>query len=115
MPTTPRRAAADAAARANASPVSSGTVAIVVQISKAASSRISPVGCPACPWTRSAALEAPFLTGTDEFAYAPLAHPEISLADGRLLVSISRNTTDLVRLRQDPTVGRPRFAEIARP
>ena len=71
----------------------------------------TPVG----PWTRSAALEAPFLTGTDEFAYAPLAHPEISLADGRLLVSISRNTTDLVRLRQDPTVGRPRFAEIARP
>ena len=71
----------------------------------------SPVG----PWTRSAALEAPFLTGTDEFAYAPLAHPEISLASGNLLVSISRNTTDLARLRQDPTIGRPRFAEVPHP
>jgi hypothetical protein len=71
----------------------------------------SPVG----PWTVSAALDAPFLTGRDEFAYAPLAHPEISLASGNLLVSISRNTTDLARLRQDPTIGRPRFAEIPRP
>ncbi|MDT0212795.1 hypothetical protein Q9R29_02755 [Rothia sp. ARF10] len=71
----------------------------------------SPVG----PWRVSDALEAPFLTGRDEFAYAPLAHPEITLADGGLLVSISRNTTDLARLRQDPTVGRPRFAEIPRP
>jgi hypothetical protein len=67
------------------------------------------------PWRRSAALEAPFLTGRDEFAYAPLAHPEIPLASGQLLVSISRNTTDLARLRQDPTVGRPRFAAIPRP
>lgn len=71
----------------------------------------SPVG----PWTVSEALEAPFLTGKDEFAYAPLAHPEVPLADGKLLVSISRNTTDLARLRKDPTIGRPVFAEIPRP
>lgn len=70
----------------------------------------SPVG----PWTVSEALEAPFLTGEDEYAYAPLAHPEMSLPSGNLLVSISRNTTDLARLRQDPTIGRPQFAEIAR-
>lgn len=67
------------------------------------------------PWTRATALEAPFLTARDEFAYAPLAHPEIALADGRLLVSISRNTTDLARLRQNPVIGRPKFAEIPRP
>lgn len=71
----------------------------------------TPVG----PWTRAAALEAPFLTGRDEYAYAPLAHPEIPLADGSLLVSVSRNTTDLARLRQNPVVGRPRFAAIPRP
>ena len=71
----------------------------------------SPVG----PWKVSAALEAPFLTGKDEFAYAPLAHPEISLPNGKLLVSISRNTTDLARLRRDPTIGRPWCAEIPRP
>lgn len=71
----------------------------------------APVG----PWTRAAALEAPFLTGKDEFAYAPLAHPEVPLADGKLLVSISRNTTDLARLKQNPEIGRPRFAEIDSP
>ncbi|KGN34373.1 hypothetical protein N802_11875 [Knoellia sinensis KCTC 19936] len=71
----------------------------------------SPVG----PWKVSAALEAPFLTGKDEFAYAPLAHPEVPLANGKLVVSISRNTTDLARLRQNPVIGRPRFAEIDRP
>jgi len=71
----------------------------------------APVG----PWKRSAALEAPFLTGKDEYAYAPLAHPEVLLADGKLLVSISRNTTDLARLKQNPEIGRPKFAEIARP
>lgn len=71
----------------------------------------TPIG----PWTRAAALEAPFLTGTDEFAYAPLAHPEVPLADGKLLVSISRNTTDLARLKQNPVIGRPKFAEINQP
>lgn len=71
----------------------------------------TPVG----PWKLPAALKAPFLTGKDEFAYAPLAHPELLLANGKLLVSISRNTTDLARLRQNPTIGRPKFAEIARP
>lgn len=70
---------------------------------------------PVGPWTRAAALEASFLTGKDEFAYAPLAHPEVPLADGKLLVSISRNTTDLSRLKQNPVIGRPRFAEINSP
>ena len=44
-----------------------------------------------------------------------LAHPEVPLADGKLLVSISRNTTDLARLKQNPEIGRPKFAEITRP
>ncbi|MGY2703387.1 hypothetical protein ACVW2K_002971 [Nocardioides sp. HB32] len=37
------------------------------------------------------------------------------LADGKLLVSISRNTTDPQRLFDDPEVGRPVFAEVERP
>ena len=40
----------------------------------------------------------------------------IELADGRLLVSVSRNTTDFGRLLAEPTeVGRPVFTEIDRP
>lgn len=53
--------------------------------------------------------------GQDEFAHAPLAHPEVPLANGKLLVSISRNTTDWARLKQNPVIGRPIFAEINRP
>jgi hypothetical protein len=45
----------------------------------------------------------------------PLAHPEIPLADGRLLVSVSRNTTDFDQLMADPEVGRPIFVEVGRP
>ena len=41
--------------------------------------------------------------------------PASTLADGRLLISISRNTTDFSRLLTDPTLGRPVFAEIDRP
>ena len=40
------------------------------------------------------------------------AHPEIALASGRLLVSVSRNTTDVQRLLEDPQLGRPRFVEL---
>lgn len=45
----------------------------------------------------------------------PLAHPEISRADGSLLLSVSRTTTELARLRQNAVVGRPRFTAITRP
>ena len=47
--------------------------------------------------------------------YAPLAHPEVPLSSGALLVSVSRNTTDLAQLLARPEVGRPLFAEIPRP
>ena len=36
-------------------------------------------------------------TRPGQLKYAPLAHPGIELADGRLLISISRNTTDFGR------------------
>ncbi len=71
----------------------------------------SPVG----PWTAQRGTKAEFQDPSGQLKYAPLAHPGIELADGRLLISISRNTTDFRRLLRDPTLGRPVFAEIDRP
>ena len=44
----------------------------------------------------------------------PLAHPEVRLTSGRLLVTVSRNTTSLDQLVAHPEIGRPLFAEIDR-
>ncbi|MFC4785377.1 DUF4185 domain-containing protein [Nocardioides sp. MAHUQ-72] len=66
------------------------------------------------PWTPVEELKAPGGFDTGNLEYAPLAHPEIPLRSGRLLVSISRNTTDLERLFQHPQVGRPEFVELPR-
>ena len=71
----------------------------------------SPVG----PWTAQRGTSAEFQDPSGQLKYAPLAHPGITLADGRLLISISRNTTDFSRLLTDPSLGRPVFAEIDRP
>lgn len=71
----------------------------------------SPVG----PWSAQRGTRADFQDPSGQLKYAPLAHPGIALADGRLLISISRNTTDFGRLLEDPTLGRPVFAEIDRP
>ena len=71
----------------------------------------TPVG----PWQPHQAVAAPEDFDTGELEYAPLAHPEIPLADGRLLVSVSRNTTDFDQLMADPEVGRPIFVEVGRP
>jgi hypothetical protein len=71
----------------------------------------SPVG----PWTAQRGTRAEFQDPSGQLKYAPLAHPGITLADGRLLISISRNTTDFSRLLTDPALGRPVFAEIDRP
>jgi hypothetical protein len=66
------------------------------------------------PWTPTKELEAPAGYDTGKLEYAPLAHPEVPLASGDLLVSISRNTTDFQRLVSDPEVGRPEFVQVAR-
>jgi hypothetical protein len=66
------------------------------------------------PWEAHQELPAPAGYDTDELEYAPLAHPEIRLRSGKLLVSVSRNTTDLQRLLARPQIGRPRFVEVAR-
>lgn len=70
---------------------------------------------PTGPWTPRQGVAAPSGVDSGELEYAPLAHPEIPLTDGRLLVSISRNTTDVQQLMDDPEVGRPVFVEVHRP
>ena len=67
------------------------------------------------PWTPRRGIAAPAGFDTGELQYAPLAHPEVPLANGNLLVTISRNTTDPQRLFDDPEVGVPVFAEVERP
>lgn len=69
---------------------------------------------PTGPWTAVEDLEAPAGFDTDELEYAPLAHPSIRLKSGQLLVSISRNTTDLSALAKDPQRGRPIFVAVPR-
>ncbi len=70
---------------------------------------------PIGPWTPRRALRAPFENDAKVLSYAPLGHPEIALASGRLLISISRNTSDFQRLSDNPVIGRPLFAEVERP
>lgn len=71
----------------------------------------TPVG----PWTSRQSIPAPAGFDTGDLKYAPLAHPEVPLKSGKLLVSISRNSTDFERLLDNPDVGRPEFAEVTIP
>jgi hypothetical protein len=70
---------------------------------------------PTGPWTPRRAVRAPAGFDTGDLQYAPLAHPEVPLDSGQLLVSISRNTTDLAALVEDPQLGRPRFVQVPLP
>jgi Domain of unknown function (DUF4185) len=70
---------------------------------------------PTGPWTPHEALNAPAGFDTGHYEYAPLAHPEIPVAKGHLLVSVSRNTADPQELLAHPVQGRPLFAEVAFP
>lgn len=70
---------------------------------------------PTGPWTPNYGVKAPAGFDTGKLKYAPLAHPEIPLANGKLLVSISRNTTDLEALLKRPKIGKPVFTEVEVP
>ena len=47
--------------------------------------------------------------------YAPLAHPELPLQNGELLVSISKNTTDFRRFVEEPELGVPKYVDVDHP
>ena len=70
---------------------------------------------PTGPWHPQQALEAPAGFDTGHYQYAPLAHPEIPVAPGHLLVSVSRNDADAQQVLEDPRKGRPLFAEVVQP
>jgi uncharacterized protein DUF4185 len=61
------------------------------------------------------AIAAPSDFDAGLLKYAPLAHPEVPLGNGELLVTVSRNTTDLSRLIADPTLGVPEFVQVPFP
>lgn len=64
------------------------------------------------PWVAQQELPAPAGFDTGKLKYMPLAHPEVRLSSGNLLVSVSRNTTDLKALLANPKIGRPYFVEV---
>lgn len=47
--------------------------------------------------------------------YMPLAHPDLLPRPGTMVVSVSRNTTRLGLVDQDPTLYRPRFLRVRLP
>lgn len=71
----------------------------------------SPVG----PWKPHKGVPAPNDLDAGLLKYAPLAHPQIPLGTGRLLVGVSRNTTDFRRLVEEPELGVVEFVEVALP
>jgi hypothetical protein len=48
----------------------------------------------------------------DHLTYTPLAHPDIPTTSGALLVSVSRNSTDMKELYDTPQSGRVLFHEV---
>jgi hypothetical protein len=71
----------------------------------------SPIG----PWTPHKGVPAPNDLAAGLLKYAPLAHPQVPLGTGQLLVAVSRNTTDFRRLVEDPELGVVEFLEVALP
>jgi hypothetical protein len=67
------------------------------------------------PWSPHQGVPAPNDVDTGTLRYAPLAHPEVPLANGKLLVSISRNTTDFRHLVEDPELALPEFVDVDYP
>ncbi len=50
-----------------------------------------------------------------QLRYMPLAHPDLIHKEGRMLVSYSRNTTDVDKVIKDPLLYRPKFLLVDLP
>jgi hypothetical protein len=70
---------------------------------------------PTGPFTVQPVLSSPAGQDTGYIQYTPLAHPDIPTTPGRMVVSVSRNVDDYDLLLREPQLGRPLFAEVARP
>lgn len=71
---------------------------------------VGPVG----PWRRTV-VGGTTTSNPGIRLYLALAHPEIKLASGRTLVTVSRNTTDVHEFWTNPWVCRPQFREVTLP
>ncbi|MDE9366127.1 DUF4185 domain-containing protein [Luteipulveratus sp. YIM 133132] len=70
---------------------------------------------PAGPWSLASQTPYPYDDGSGFVSYQPLAHPELPLRNGRLLVTMSRNPTSFENLLAQPRRGRPVFVEVPKP
>jgi hypothetical protein len=50
-----------------------------------------------------------------DLRYMPLAHPDLFPRPGTVVVSYSRNSTDLGEVLEDPLLYRPRFIRVPLP
>lgn len=69
---------------------------------------------PAGPWTERVVGSSPSGARPGETTYTALAHPELALRGGALLVSVSRNNDDWNAHLADADLYKPQFSE-ARP
>lgn len=60
-----------------------------------------------------ASIRSDFAAGT--LRYMPLAHPTLLPEEGTVIVSYSRNDTDLQKVEQDPFLYRPHFLRVPLP
>lgn len=71
---------------------------------------------PTGPFVASAPLaDIPSDSENGLLRYLPLAHPDLLPDDDSVVVSYSRNVADLRRLRENPTLYRPRFLRVPLP
>jgi hypothetical protein len=67
---------------------------------------------PTASFSRRVVLSAPSGQRPGELLYNALAHPELRLSDGLLLVTVCRNNTDLRRMWAEPDLYKPQFAAV---
>lgn len=71
---------------------------------------------PTGPFTAAPpAAEIPSDVDAGRLRYMPLAHPDLLPEDGSVVVSYSRNDTDVTEVQDDPFLYRPRFLRIDLP
>jgi hypothetical protein len=66
------------------------------------------------PWTAAEVADSPNGQDTGSLQYTPLSHPGIPTSPGRMLVSVSRNTSGIEELFAHPQLGRVLFLEVPR-
>ena len=71
---------------------------------------------PAGPFTAAVTLaEIPSDIATGELRYMPLAHPDLLPEPTSIIVSYSRNNTDIGKVKNDPFLYRPSFLRVTLP